>query len=247
MLNYMRADFYRISHRLVRWILFALMTIGLVLMHWPSKGEQPTYPELLSGIESLVSFIPVLYGTLEMIFVFGDDFKGKTSQIAIGLGVSRLKVILSKWLVFTLTCFFDLVVFSLAMWLGSNLMYQSKIPAGLLPELFAHVLIATIGVAAYSASLLWILFLAQNITVALLFYVALSTTLVNFGITMLADQEWIQRFHISSYTLSNSLNVFRSRMVLGSFHFMSLLGILIYIAIGLGAAYLAYRHKELEF
>lgn len=87
----------------------------------------------------------------------------------------------------------------------------------------------------------------QNITVAFLIYVLLSSGAINKLIGLLANIKILRRLGIENYTLTNCLTVFRSRLILGSFKFESVLGIIIYVGGALWLTCKLYKSRELEF
>ena len=246
MRNYISADLYRIFRRIPRWIFIGIVLTMIFLVFKPSKDESLTIVELVEEIETTLKFAPVFIGFIEIMYIFGDDFVGKTAQIAIGIGVNRNKVILAKWLEMIIVTAIDVITIVILA-LVLSVMRTHTLPAQLVADIIAHTLVAIMATAAYTALVFPVMFAMQTITVAFLLYMLLSVGAINQLMQLLFQLKWLKKLTLENYTLTNCLNVFRSRMILGSFHIKSMIGIIIYIAGALYLTYVVYKKRELEF
>ena len=246
MKNYIKADLFRIFTRIPRWILigFVLFIVGAVF--WPGDNEDATIIQLMDMLEMTIKYAPVYLGFIEIIYIFGDDFAGKTAQIAIGTGVKRNEVILAKWLEVIIITAVDICMITLVA-VVFCLIKCHNIPFNLLVDLLAHMLVGVLATAAFMALVFPIMFAMQNITLAFLVYIMIASGAINSLIGYLAGFKWVRVLRLDQFTLSNCLNVFRSRMVLGSFQWESMAGIILYIGITLGVTCFIYKSRELEF
>ena len=96
--NYVMTDFRRIGKRLPR-ILLVLAVYSILFIINLVTLTQGTLDSVNFVImtESFIGGMPLMIGTIELIAVFSDDFKAKTMQVAIGIGIPRYKVVLSKF------------------------------------------------------------------------------------------------------------------------------------------------------
>lgn len=248
MIKYIRADLYRIFRRKAR-IIIALLFIYLTVdQFWPGKQADTTIVDAVDVIESVLKYAPPILGFLEMFYVFADDFAGKTAQIAIGTGIKRIQVIMTKWVDMLILISLDLMVLT-GLSAGLAQLQAGSMPAGLSSSLVAHVVVAIISTMAYVSIVMPIMFAMQSVTLSNILYLVLSFGLIFKLLGFVSQLERLQKFNIGSITLTNALNVLRSRMLLGSFHIVrvSFIAIVIYTAAGIAVTYLIYRNRELEF
>lgn len=246
MLNYINADLYRIFRRIPRWIMVGIVMVVIAVLFWPDSNSDSTIIELAELLESTLKYVPVYIGFIEIIYVFGDDFAGKTAQIAIGTGVKRNQVIFAKWIEFVITVATD-VVMIVVISLVLSVVKTHYLPAQILGDLIAHMIISILATGAYVSLVFPIMFAMQTITVAFLIYIIIAAGAINKIIGLISGTKLLKHLMIENYTLTNCLNVFRSRMVMGNFHFESILGIIIYICLFIYLTTVVYKKRELEF
>lgn len=247
MKQYLNADLYRIFRRIPRLIMLFFVMVIISVFFWPDSNDEVTIIDLIDLLQSCIKYVPVYIGFIEVIYIFGDDFAGKTAQIAIGTGVKRSQVILAKWLEMIIIVAIDASV--IAVWaIILSVIKTHSIPAELVFNIIAHIIVCVIATGAYIAIVFPIMFAMQNITVAFLIYNLIAFGLFNkiIGFIVTANK-FLRKFNLENFTLTNCLNVFRSRMILGSFKIESMIGIAIYIAVALYLTNLIYKKRELEF
>ena len=246
MKNYINADLYRIYRRVPRWIWLTTVFAIIALLFWPSNNEESTIIELVDFLEQVLRYVPVFIGFIEIIYVFGDDFAGKTAQIAIGTGVKRRQVILAKWFELLIVTAIDVVIISIIA-IVLSVIHSHSFPAELIVDVIVHIIMSVLATGAFISIVFPIMFAMQNITVAFLIYILLSAGAINKLIGLLANIKILRRIGIENFTLTNCLTVFRSRLILGSFKFESALGIIIYVSLALWFTCKIFKNRELEF
>lgn len=247
MKKYINADLYRLYRRIPRLVLLFVIFAVIAMIFWPDKKSDTTIIELIDLLEGCLKNVPVYIGFIELLYVFGDDFAGKTAQIAIGTGIKRKEVIFSKWLETIIVTAIDVVVI-VVIGLVLSVISKHTLPAELVRDIIAHAVVAVLATAAYMAVVFPIMFMMQNITVAFLIYIVLASGTINKILGyVLSLNKFIRTLALEHFTLTNCLNVFRSRMILGTFQFESVIGIIIYIALALYVTNLLYKKRELEF
>ncbi len=247
MKKYINADLFRLYRRIPRLILLFVIFVIIAILFWPEKESESTIIDLIDVLEGCLKYVPVYIGFVELLYVFGDDFAGKTAQIAIGTGIKRKEVILSKWLEVIIVTAVDVVIIT-AIGLILSVISKHTLPGELVIDIFAHAVVAVLATGAYMALVFPIMFMMQNITVAFLIYIMLASGAINKILGyVLSLNKFIRTLALEHLTLTNCLNVFRSRMILGTFQFESIVGIILYIALALYITYILYKKRELEF
>lgn len=245
MLRYMKADLVRIFTRLPRIIIGILFL--LAFNYWMKVSpETTTSIDMVSGMSKALRALPAVIGIFEMLYVFGDDFKGKTAQIAIGIGISRKKVVLAKWFEIVLISAIDIIFLSI-IYNVKGMICGIQLTGDMRAEICIAIFVAVLTVAAYTAIELPVLFSSQAITLPVLLYLLTSSTLVARIINLLGTMGIMKKIGAYSYTLDNCLNVFRTRLLLGNFSATAIAGIVIYLILGLVVTFIIYDRVELEF
>lgn len=244
--KYIKAELYRVYRRIPRLIMLGLILLAMIDIFRPGSNKDSTIIELVDLLEQALKYAPIYIGFVEMIFVFGDDFAGKTAQIAIGTGIRRSQVIFAKWFEALIVVAIDtaaVVVVALVL----SVIKTHTLPAKLLVDILAHMVVSVLSTGAFMALVFPIMFMMQGITVAFLIYILLSSGAINKIIGLIGNAKFLVKLNIANYTLSNCLNVFRSRMILGSFQIESVLGIVLYVGLALWFTCFLYKKRELEF
>lgn len=244
MVYYIIADVKRIFARTSRIIATSIILIISMLIAYATKESGSL--GFLQVYKQVLNYLPVAFGVIELLAIFSDDFRAKSMQIAIGCGIGRNRVIVSKWLEFVIFSFMDWVSM-LVLTLITCAVSGNKIQAVVVGEIVItvfHIILKNITMAAYVGILA---FLLQNVTTPMILYILLSTGIVETIVSVATINPTIALLHLDSRTPLGMVNYAESRMAMGSFPFLTYLGIAIYIALGLIITMVAFRKKELEF
>lgn len=246
--RYIRADFYRVLHRIPRWIMLAIFWYAVVNAGLAGMGSEEGLiaANSVSSISALLIYSPVVLGFIELIFIYGDDFKAKTMQVAIGTGISRKRIVNIKWVEAMILVGLDLLgSFVLVMLAG--LIFRIGYSGDHILQVFGMCFCAFFKTTAYLGVVMIIMFLSQGTTFALILYLLMSPGLLNKLMGLVAKIKVIKRFHIDNYTLTSCLDVFSARIALGTIHWPALIGIIIYMVVCFYLTVLVFRRRELEF
>lgn len=250
MLNYIRADVKRIlgrkSHMFTMLFLFAVFFAALVL---PNRGMQVTSVSLIAAACSLLDWMPIFFGLFELIAVFSEDFKVKTMQVAIGLGISRLQVIVCKLLEMVILIVLDCIVLLLLI-LGAGYGLGVSIPMVVLRDaVLALVVKLILGVTAYTSLTMIVLFFTQSTILSIFVYILVSIGIVSILLSgaPLLGLHWVESLRLNRFMLSTIINTFYTRLVLGTFDAVALLGIFAYIGAGVFFTHKLFSKCELDF
>lgn len=263
MRNYIKADLLRIAKRIPQ-ILVTLLSYGalalaiFIFVQTTRVMADPALAEL--GLNVIVSsslvfdaamkvipYFAVFMGLLAMIFVFSDDFKAKTAQIAIGAGISRSRIIFSK-----LTEVLILLVIHALAFAGITILMNALMGFNMNGAQYAE-LARFLGMnmvltnMAYLSLVTILLYATQSMVLPILAYLALSFELVSGAIGMLSYIRVLEPLNLGRYTLTTFLGQLETNLGAGVFDALPVIGILAYMAAGIVLATLLFRKKELEF
>lgn len=247
MINYIKADMWRMERRLPRVIAIILMNIVMAgAIIYSSNQDSWNSVLYMDRLMFGVQMAGVACGILEFIAVFSEDFKAKTMQIAIGSGMQRRHVIVVKFVDFVLALIGDYLFLTL---MGIVLAFVTQVhPNG---EQMLDYGIKVLGyllsqVGFYSLSLIFV-FSLQSSLLPLITYVVLSCGLFHTLLNYLFKLKAVQPLNLDRFTLTYNSEMFISRLMVGSFKFSAFIAIAIYIAAGYFFSTLVFKNKELEF
>lgn len=263
MMNYVKADMIRIFKRIPRTVLIlvTLAAFALGSFIYVSAMNILADPEIaalglgfeadpnavFNAISYAALYVAGLFGLFELIYVFSDDLKAKTAQIAIGVGVSRVKVILSKFFELLILLATDMVLLLGVSILMSGLLGSMMTGA----QIFEMIKSLTFGMLvtniAYSCLVFILIFTTQSMTLAVLGFLALKFHLVSGALGMTDYIKVLRPLNLGSYTLTTMLGKASAMLEGAAFNLIPILAIVAYMGVALIVTSLIYRKKELEF
>ena len=246
MKQYIVADLKRIVGQVPYWICMLLLIgymIGLFLFQSLINWNAVTY---LVTASAFAGMLPIFFGLLVFIAVFSADFKTKTMQVAIGTGLSRAEVVLSKAVeVFVITIagiFLIGVVVLLA-----GVVTGAGMNATHAMEIINSLWMKGVAIISYNYIAMILIFFTQKPGIGTLFYIALATPVVEILISIINDIKLIKELDICRFYLANLIETAHTRLILGTFDIASFIGIAAYIMAGVAVTILLFRKRELEF
>ncbi len=242
--NYIRADLHRIFRRVPRHILLVAVFAILAYIGVKVFTDYTIYEicDLFSKHSSKIFFV---FGLIEYAFVYGDDFRARTMQIAIGTGVSRRHVVLAKWLEAMFLCLLDLLcvfVIIIGICAVNGIAFTGDAALDLVIMFFFDLI--KIG-GAYAFTQIFI-FLKQGTGLGMLIFISMYLGIINIIATIVTDSNLLKSFHLEKYMFTAMLNLSRSRLLVGSLS-PALLGIVVYLVFFYAVTCLIFRKRELEF
>ena len=244
--RYFRADMHRIFRRIPRYIVLALLLGLLGYIMYSATKEDITIYQLVDVLVKAVPYVSAAFGLIEYIYVFAEDFKAKTMQIAIGTGISRRKVVMTKWFECGFLCVVDYAVLIALIFAagGINGISFAGDPAIDVYLLFLFGWIKTFVCIGFTMILV---FRVQATTGGMLLYLALCAGVVKLLLETVLDINALKPLGLSSLLFSNLIDTARSRAILGTFSAPHIAGIVIYAVACSIAAWLLFKKRELEF
>ena len=252
MLNYIRADYKRILTRVPRvifLILFEIVFAGYVIHSWSKAAGNFTSVSLMN---SASTFFAIWFNyticLVDFVQGFNYDFRAKTIQVALGLGVSRLKVVMAKLIQLSLVMLTDLAVTFVV--LGGLSVFTGIY---LNPQQFGYLLLnglnCVVLVACSAGLLMPLIFRTQSMVLALFgffilvpgFHTSAVRLAVRFG------PEFLQRMQLDQYFHDNCINLVFTNAIQGAFQLWPIIGTIAWFAIGIYLTWLAFRKMELDF
>ncbi|MDO4530430.1 MAG: hypothetical protein Q4C06_00480 [Bacillota bacterium] len=246
MINYICADLKRIMVRLPRVMMtlcvYAVLLIVVAVTYYTGWSSV----NFIKNIQQYIGMVPVALGLIELIAVFSDDFKAKTMQVAIGLGISRTKVVLCKLIEMIVLAVVDAIIFAVLA-LGAAFILDAGLNPEQIREFGASISMMAISCVAYTSLTMIVMFYNQGTGLGRIVYLALSGGVVSLAITLIGLLKYLEALHLDSYTLTHFLSVAKARWVIGAPDIKPFIAILIYVAVSTAITAFLFRKRELEF
>ncbi len=246
--SYRRADFGRLLRSVKRWILTLLVLAAFGgITFYLSVQDDVTSVIFVNYAETILEIFVPLIMCVEYVVVFGDDFKAKTMQAAIGRGVTRMQVI---WVKVITILFFSVVDILFLCGISVALSYVPSLglTVSQITELFAYGSICGLITFGYVLFSLPIAFFTQNSALGFFSFLAFSTGIVkgvlSFALTIIPK---VSDWNIQKYFFGNYAAAFQARILVGVFEPFSCLGMSIWMIAALLITWILFRKKELEF
>ena len=111
MLNYIRAELYKVTHRVYTWIMLGLILLGegFMFLVWFDNRDYTTFFEAVQvvGMMMILGFFATLF-TCDM--VFAGQHQNGTLKNEVSFGLSRTKIYLGKFITMTLLSIAAMVI-----------------------------------------------------------------------------------------------------------------------------------------
>ncbi len=252
MINYILADYKRILTRIPRMIfiiIYEAIFVGVVLNQWNRYAGNFTSVSLM---DSAFSFFGIWFAyvvcLVDFIQGFSFDFRAKTIQVALGIGVSRLKVIISKLIQIALVMLTDLLIT-----LGVLGILSAVVGVTLAGHQISYLFLGGLGsilLATCSASLMLpLIFRTQSMLLAMVGFLILvpgfPASLIRMASTI--APLFIQRLQLDKFSHDNCVNLFITNTIQGSFQLWPVIGTIAWFALGIYLSWLSFRKMELDF
>ena len=252
MVNYILADYKRVISRIPRiavLIIFQIICVFSVMRKFSSAAGN-------FNSVNLIDTLSPFYGNLFLVTVcivdfiqsFSYDFSAKTIQVAIGLGISRLKVIIAKLVQVTLVILTDMLV-TLAVF--GVLSAALGIPLALhqIGDVFIKF-ICTVLLASCSICLvLPLVFRTQSMITSLIAYIVifLGTITQLLRWASRSGPVILARLQLDRFTHDSCIGSILGNALMGDFKLLPYLGVIFYFALGIWLTWLCFRKMELDF
>ena len=239
MRNLLRADLRRILKRVSIYVWLFLIFV-IFFLSALSKDYTADIVGMEQGVTSLLG--PIMVSIPVFLGVYGREIQAGSMQCVIGRGMSRTKLILTKYLECVLMCLFFFFFIWLAFFLRNNV-GDAGLTANQNKMLTIFVLLAFIKTCGYFAFTTFFFFIAWSVApgiVALL----VSAFLMPMLFTML---DGFLKTDFSEFYFNGMIDNAYASIAAGDIGYTLILAIVLYIGGALLLTALVFRKKEIEF
>lgn len=246
--RYIKADLHRILKRLPRFITLLIVFVVIGNISWSVKdaGEGISVRNITDSFNGVLPYVVFVFGLIEYSYVYAEDFKAKTMQIAIGTGVRRRHVVLAKWIEAAFLVLLDcavsiLILFGAAKWNGV------AFTGGPVRDILLYFFFSWLKVVACYALTMPLIFSTQKTTTGMLLFIALDVGLLKSVLELIFNTKALEPLNLARFLLTYLVDIARSRAIAGSFSLLHIAGIVLYLVFGYVLSCVLFKKKELEF
>ena len=162
-------------------VVALIIIVAIIAFVWPSKAaEESGKAERFQTLNNIVTtFIPFLVGIPVFQAVFTDDFKSRTMQTAIGRGISRSRLVLSRFLEACMLIVEAMAIFSVVTLIAALAVGTSVSGTFLL---LAHLWVDASLIVAHLSVCMFFVYASQNTSLGLVFFILFSANV--FGLLL---------------------------------------------------------------
>lgn len=252
MVNYILADYKRVLTRIPRLlflVIYEAVFVMFVLNKWRNAAGNFNSVALLehSTYFFYIWFSHVLC-LVDFIHSFSFDFQAKTIQVALGLGITRMQVILSKLIQTALVILTDLLVtfgvFGLLCAITGTPMAGNQI----------YTLIcygtgsALLGILC-STVVLPLVFRTQNILMSMVGYLVIALGTITHLLRLLSriGPAFLARLQLDRFSPDGCTDKITANAITSNFELLPVIVMIAWFALGIYMTYLFFRKMELDF
>lgn len=242
-------DFCRIIQKKSFWIVLFLYTVYmLVTIYGDYHGDSQDWVAPVDNAGVLFSGLGFLMGIVLMLGVYGDEFRSMTMIAVIGRGTSRVKYVISKFL---LCVIMMLLAYVVSGGINGIAAYTYDIPLTALGKQVMLLVVVSkfLCVIACLAMAAVFMYLTGNTPLGMFAFIVFYS-IAPFSLFMLDMMPQFQRIHFEGYYLMGIVNRALTDLVLGVYGEALLFGVIGvggYIGGALAISIAVFGKKELEF
>ena len=211
----------------------------------------PTFTENAYVIKttSFLGYFPLIIGQIVFLSVYYDDFKSKSMQVAIGYGMRRYKVVLSKIIESIILFVLSLVIIEIITMIVPVLL-GLKLNGSQITEILFTLVIEMLRAIGYISISSIPVFYTQNAVNGTILYVLLSSKTIMLFLSIILGQDFIVNIFGNLTKLVYTIGLYSIRstfMQTGIINMSIVLMIIIYVILPTIISICGFRKKELEF
>lgn len=249
MINLVRGDLRRIIRKkgfLIALIFIVLFVIVLAIAQRAVRWNGYAY---IYSVQQQINLYNLILSALIFLAVYGDEFKAMAMTCAIGRGVSRNKLIVSKLidnviLSVLLYGILAVILVLLGKILGANMTTEETL------ALVLNMMIGAYKTIGFTTLASVVLFVNANVPLGLFILLILQLMMTLIFSTAAASSKLISRLHIDRWYYGGMADSGYSSIMLGMTGegiFTLILGFVLYVGIALCITIALFSKRELDF
>lgn len=245
MLNYIKADLYRLTKKKSLYIMMVLFTLGYSLIAFNLKSKGMYFLEF-NGLMTAMS--PLLIGIFVFTAIYTDDLKSHAVQSAIGFGIKRTTIIITK-LIEAAILLLLFYLYALIHLFIINSVFSMNLDTN------SFKLISYSAISFYLQTLVYfslsgvLIFSLQKATFATVIYVLFGANVINQLITSVLSLTIVRSTvgNLIPFLIENVITKFNASLLSGSGFLTPGLIIIAYIIVSTSISSFLFNKVELDF
>ena len=242
MLKYIRGELYRLLHKKSMFIFFAVLAGGYLLINYIRSGGFAAESVVDEAI-NLFNYLPVLAGGFLFFAIYTDDLSSKNLISLVGFGFSKVKIVISKFILMSL---FSVIVYGLVplFHIAVFRMFGCVATADAWMMVYAISVKYLLMTVAFSTLAGIVVYGLQRTTFAIVTYVVLAFGIVS-GLLSAAFSAFAPG--LKNYLMSGISDKIMAGMIGGTPLTVPIIEFFVYVIIMASISAFAFHKKEMEF
>ncbi|MDR0380604.1 MAG: hypothetical protein LBH86_01230 [Oscillospiraceae bacterium] len=248
MLKYIHGEIYRLLHKKSMYIYFSVLALGYFFLTLVRSSGLST-GAIVNDALNLFMILSVLTGGFLFSAVYTDDLNAKNLIMLVGFGMSKVKIVLSKFILMTLSSAVVWVLIPLYICFVHAVMGRPA-SAEIITTLYTSAMPHFLKIVAFAAVSGFVVYGSQRPTFSMVAFLLLILGVVSNLLTTAANLEFVNSIapNFIDHLMSGiAPRILAGVMVGGSSWLLPLLEYVIYTAAALVLSMLAFLKKEMEF
>ncbi|MDR2524288.1 MAG: hypothetical protein LBC95_01960 [Candidatus Nomurabacteria bacterium] len=247
MINYLRAEIYRLSRKKSLFVFLALAALGYLLVAVMRSGSLGA--ESILGDASFFILLPPVVGGVLFAAIYTDDLGSKNLSTLVGFGLSKVKIVIAK---LVLALLLTALIFGLVPLLSYVFYAVLGFPASgetlgaIYLSLLKYYLLSVVFMALGAV----VVYGIQRSAASIVTYVVLAFGVVGQLLGLLLGADFVNDFlpNATSYLASNLASQLYTALAGGDGSVLGAgIGLAIYLAAALVVSAVVFNKKEMEF
>lgn len=245
MIGFMKAGLHRIGRRKQRTCTLLVIYLVLGAIFFAAFGHTTMY-EASDMLTKFFGMIAMVFGIIEYIFVYADDIKSKTMQVAIGAGAKRSQIVLAEWLQATFLMLMDVAVLLLILYVTFIVKGTPTNTEGIKDICIWGLFRALDASTSYAIAAVFVFWL-QTTTMPMLIFLASVLGALDAVLTVIVDLGILSSLNLKKYMIFTLLNTIQARTIMGILPVGELLAYAVEMLLLYVVTCHLFKKKELEF
>lgn len=248
MFNLIKADLYRIFNKKGIYVFAAVCSLGFLGMIYLVDSPNFTFSDYESFAGMVISFIPIIIGPFIIGLIYNDDLRSKSLQSAIGHGMKRSTIIITKFIVAMIMLGVILLGF-LALLVSAPYMFAFAQGSFFESPLIKIFFTESLRSVVYIALTTMVVFVTQKPTVVTTVYLLLATQTLSGILSLILGLNFIvDNFgNVMMYLPTNLVTTFNSNLLQNISSYKEPFILAVMIVMSIIVSIVLFNKKELEF
>lgn len=242
MINYLKADFYRLFKHKSFYIFNGIIALGFILLNYFILGSNGKVGQYIEITMQMLGFIPLITGMFVFNNIYNDNFSSNVVNGIIGSGVKRKNIVIYNF-ISTILFSFIIFLFYTLVFFAFGKIYGFSFSTTIIKDLLTKTMAYFLSVIGYVSMASIILYFSKKVIYGTTLYIFLASGIISMLVNLILSLKFVvSTFGVLGRYLFTSL----INSIVGG-NYKNLVGIFIYITISIIISIIVFSKKDLEF